>query len=522
MKSAEVMFETDVLVIGTGLAGCSAAYAAARQGLRVIMITSEKQFTESSSYYAQGGIIYQADNDQEKDFLKDFQKAGVGIVNAAAVRTIYRHGAELIKEILCSRLNVPFNLQEDGKLALTQEGVHVKPRIAFVQDHTGQAILERFYQEIKATDNIRVITQATCVDLITLAHHSLNPLHIYESSTCAGAYIFMQSENRIYPILAKQTILASGGLGNLYLHTSNPPRIRGDGYAMAYRAGARLMNMEYVQFHPTTLFSTSEERFLISETLRGEGAVLRNKSGQDFMRRYHEMGSLAPRDVVSRCIIAEMNDTSSQHVYLDITHKNSTWIKERFPSIYQKCLEFKVDLTTDYIPVVPAAHYECGGVVTDMQGNTTIRRLKAIGEVACTGLHGANRLASSSLLECLVFGTIAGRDSLETIKSGKIILPRVPDWKKELEPLDPDLLRQDRSSIRQTMWNYVGIIRTQKKLERAYGILRQLNEDIQHFYSHSQLSDDLIGLRNAATTSLLVLHAARLNKGSRGCHYRKD
>jgi L-aspartate oxidase len=522
MKSAEVIIATDVLVIGTGLGGCAAAYAAARQGLQVIMITSEKEFTESSSYYAQGGIIYQAANDTEKDFLKDFQKAGAGIVNVAAVRTIYRHGTELIRDILCDRLKVPFNLREDGELALTQEGVHAKPRIAFVEDHTGQAILERFHREIEATNNIRVITRATCVDLITLAHHSLNPFHIYEPSTCAGAYVLMQAENQVYPILAKQTILASGGLGNLYLHTSNPPRIRGDGYAMAYRAGARLMNLEYLQFHPTTLFSTGEERFLISETLRGEGAVLRNRYGEDFMPRYHKLGSLAPRDVVSRCIIAEINDTGSQHVYLDITHKNSDWIKARFPSIYRRCLEYRVDITTDYIPVVPAAHYECGGVVTDMQGNTTIRRLKAVGEVACTGLHGANRLASSSLLECLVFGTIAGRASVETIKSGKMITPRVPDWKKELEPLDPDLLRQDRSLIRQTMWNYIGIVRTKKKLERAYGILRQLNEDIQHFYAHSQLSDELIGLRNAATTSLLVLHAARLNKGSRGCHYRED
>jgi len=522
MKSAEVIIETDVLVIGTGLAGCAAAYAAARQGLQVIMITSEKQFTESSSYYAQGGIIYRAKGDTVRDFLDDFQEAGAGMVNAAAVRTIYRHGVELIQEILWDQLKVPFNLRSDGELALTQEGVHAKPRIAFVEDHTGQAILERFQREIEATANIRIMTQATCVDLVTLAHHSLNPLHLYEPSTCAGAYVLMQAENAVYPILAKQTILASGGLGNLFLHTSNPPRIRGDGYAMAYRAGARLMNMEYIQFHPTTLFSTGEERFLISETLRGEGAVLRNRYGEDFMPRYHELGSLAPRDVVSRCIIAEMNETSSQHVYLDITHKKSDWIKARFPSIYRKCLEFKVDITTDYIPVVPAAHYECGGVVTDMRGNTTIQRLKAVGEVACTGLHGANRLASSSLLECLVFGTIAGRDSVEMVKHGKIVMPRVPDWKQELEPLDPDLLRQDRSLIRQTMWNYIGIIRTQKKLERAYGILRQLNEDIQHFYAHSQLSDDLIGLRNAATTSLLVLHAARLNKESRGCHYRED
>ncbi|MBC8491254.1 MAG: L-aspartate oxidase [Candidatus Marinimicrobia bacterium] len=522
MKSSDRIIKTDVLVIGAGLAGCSAAYAAAQQGLSVTLITSENEFTESSSFYAQGGIIYKATDDSEAGFIEDFQRTGVDIVNEDAVRQIYRYGTEFIDEILCKKLCVPFNRSEDNSLNLIREGSHSKARIAFVKDHTGQSIQEVFYQKIKDVDNINIITEATSVDLITLAHHSLNPLHIYEPSTCVGAYVLFQKENRVYTFLAKQTILATGGLGSLYLHTSNPSHVRGDGYALAYRAGARIMNMEYVQFHPTTLFSTNEERFLISEALRGEGAVLRNKSGEDFMKRYHEMGSLAPRDVVSRSINVEMNETGSQYVYLDITHRNSEWIKQRFPKIYQKCLEVKVDITSEGIPVVPAAHYECGGVATDMKANTTIRYLKAVGEVACTGLHGANRLASSSLLECLVFGTIAGRDAAEQIRTRKVIMPSVADWKQETETIDPDLIRQDRSTIRQTMWNYVGIIRTKKKLERAFGILWQLNEDIQKFYAHSELSDDLIGLRNAATTSLLVLHAAKLNKGGRGCHYRTD
>ncbi|HCK99898.1 MAG TPA: L-aspartate oxidase [Candidatus Marinimicrobia bacterium] len=522
MKSANAIIETDVLVIGAGLAGCSAAYAAAREGLQVTLITSEKQFTESSSFYAQGGIIYKAEDDTETDFLEDFQRTGVGIVNEAAVREVYRYGADFIDEILCNSLNVPFARREDQKLDLTRESSHSKPRIAYVKDYTGQSILEVFYRKIKETKNIRIVTEATCVDLITLAHHSLNHLDIYEPSTCVGAYVLLQNENRVYPILAKQTILASGGLGSIYLHTSNPAHVRGDGYAMAYRAGARIMNMEYVQFHPTTLFTANSERFLISEALRGEGAVLRNRNGEDFMKRYHKMGSLAPRDIVSRSIIAEMNETGGQYVNLDITHKNPDWIKQRFPKIYQKCLEVKVDITTEGIPVVPAAHYECGGIATDMRGNTTIRRLKAVGEVACTGLHGANRLASSSLLECLVFGTNAGRDSAQLIRTEKMIMPQVAGWRQQDETPDPDLVRQDRSIIKQTMWNYVGIIRTKKKLERAFRILWQLNEDIQNFYVNSQLNDDLIGLRNAATTSLLVLHAAKLNKESRGCHYRVD
>lgn len=522
MKSSSGAIETDVLVIGTGLAGCSAAYAAAREGLSVTLITAEAELSEASSYYAQGGIIYRAKEDTVAAFISDFQRTGVGIVNENAVRVVYQNGPEFIDKILSEELGVPFSRSADGNLDLIKEGSHSFPRIAYIKDHTGQSIQDRFYQKIQTVGNIRIIRKATCVDLITLAHHSLNPLHVYEPSTCVGAYVLFQDEKEVWPILAKYTVLATGGLGNLYLHTSNPPHVRGDGYAMAYRAGARIMNMEYVQFHPTTLFTTNEERFLISEALRGEGAVLRNKQGEAFMKRYHELENLAPRDVVARAIMAEMNETGSKYVTLDITHRNGEWIRKRFPKIYKKCLEQKVDITTEGIPVVPAAHYECGGVATDMLANTTIRRLKAVGEVACTGLHGANRLASSSLLECLVFGTIAGRDAAQQIREQKMIMPAVADWKKETGFIDPDLLRQDRSTIRQTMWNYVGIVRTKRKLERAFGILWRLNEDIQNFYHRCELSDALIGLRNAATTSLLVLHAARLHKGSRGCHYRTD
>ena len=522
MKSSDIHMETDVLVIGSGLAGCSAAYSAAREGLNVVMITSEPKLSEASSYYAQGGIIYRAKEDTEAMLLDDFQRTGAGIVNENAVRVIYQNGPEFIDRILCDDLEIPFGRSTNGDLDLTQEGSHSFPRIAFVKDHTGQSIQDQFYRKIKTIGNIQIIRKASCVDLITLAHHSLNPLHIYEPSTCVGAYVLFQNEKEVRPILAKVTVLASGGLGNLYLHTSNPPHVRGDGYAMAYRAGARIMNMEYVQFHPTTLFTTNEERFLISEALRGEGAVLRNNQGEAFMQRYHELGNLAPRDIVARSIMAEMNETGAKYVMLDITHRDSDWVRKRFPKIYQKCLEQKVDIATEGIPVVPAAHYECGGIASDMLANTTIRRLKAVGEVACTGLHGANRLASSSLLECLVFGIIAGRDAAEQINGQQMIMPSVANWKRETEYIDPDLLRQDRSTIRQTMWNYVGIVRNEKKLERAFGILWQLNEDIQHFYHHGEISDALIGLRNAATTSLLVLHAARLHKGSRGCHYRTN
>jgi len=522
MQIAEPYRVTDVLIIGGGLAGCAAAYAACRHGLQTVLITSGGELNEASSYHAQGGVIYKSPDDTLETFTADFLRAGLELVNVKAVANVFHHGPELIDQVLCQDLQVPFDCTADQHLHLIREGVHQLARIAFVRDYTGRAIQEQFYRRLTTIDNLEIIRNATGIDLITLAHHSLNPSHIYEPSTCAGAYIYFQQENAIRPILAKMTVLATGGLGGLYLHTSNPPRARGDGYAMAYRAGARLMNMEYVQFHPTTLFATDDERFLISEAVRGEGGILRNKYGEDFMPRYHAMGSLAPRDVVARSIMQEISKTGTQFVYLDITNKPADWLKQRFPVIYQKCLSQKVDMATEGIPVVPAAHYECGGIATDDWGNTTIRRLKAVGEVACTGLHGANRLASSSLLECLVYGTLAGEDCARLVREQECIMPQVAPWKAESEALDPDLLQQDLLTIKQTMWNYVGLVRTGKKLDRAGGILWRLQRDIENFYAHSQLSDDLIGLRNAATTATLIQHAARLNKGSLGCHYRVD
>lgn len=520
--SAAAYRVVDVLVIGSGLAGCSAALAAAQRELNVVLITSASDIEGCSSYQAQGGIMYRAPDDNIQSFIDDFQQAGAGIVNEKAIHQIYRYGSQLLQEILVDQIGVPFDRDTTGELSLTQEAAHSKKRIAHVKDHTGKFIQERMFQRVRETENIELITAATAVDLITLAHHSLNYAHVYEPSTCSGAYILFQETGEVRPVLAKQTILATGGLGRIYLHTTNPEKARGDGYVMVYRAGGRIMNMEYTQFHPTTLFSPDGERFLITEALRGEGGILRNRAGQAFMDDFHALGSLAPRDIVSRGIIQEMNRTESSYVYLDVTHKDAAWIRERFPTVYQKCMEINIDLTREPIPVVPAAHYECGGVAVDGLGNTSIRRLKAVGEVACTGLHGANRLASSSLLECLVCGTLAGQNCAELIRTEKAVIPQVEQWQAETEPVDPDLLREDLLIIKHTMWNYVGIIRTHKKLERAFGIFQKLCYDIEQFYAHSQLSDELIGLRNAATASTLVLHAARLNRKSRGCHYRID
>ncbi len=521
-KPSAKAIHTDVLIIGSGLAGCSAALAAAKEGLQVTLLSSETNFTESASFYAQGGIIKITPEESLELLIKDFQRAGHNIVNEKAVEQIYKYGQPLFDEVLLQDVKVPFDRNQKGEISLTREASHSIPRIAHVKDHTGNAIQSYFYEYLKRNDNIKILTEVTAVDLITLAHHSLNYSHIYEPSTCSGAYCYFQKDDEIKPVLAGQTIVATGGLGQLYLHTSNPKSARGDGYAMVYRAGGRIMNMEYVQFHPTTLMAAGDERFLITEALRGEGAKLLNLNGKQFMKNYDDQAELAPRDIVSRSIIQEMNKTHTNHVYLDISHKPADWIKNRFPQIYQKCKTKKIDITTNPIPVVPAAHYSCGGVAVDSFANTTIKRLKAVGEVACTGLHGANRLASSSLLECLVYGTLAGRDSARVLKEEKIIIPQVRDWQRNREELDEDLLRQDKLTIQHTMWNYVGIVRTKKKLNRAFDILTRLRHNIEHFYKNTNLDNNMIGLRNAASAAWMVLHAARLNKESRGSHYRVD
>ncbi|MCF7740987.1 MAG: L-aspartate oxidase [Candidatus Marinimicrobia bacterium] len=521
-QSAEVYKFTDVLVIGNGLAGISAAYAAAKKGLDVTLVARGKDCHDSASAYAQGGIIYKSPEDSFDILMEDFQEAGDHIVNDEAVKQIYNYGASFVENILKEEVGVPFDQDSQGNISPTREAAHSTARIAHVKDYTGRAIQEYFEKKIQVMDNIEVINRTTAIDLITLAHHAIDYKLAYKPSTCKGAYFYFQDTDQVLPIMARQTILATGGLGRIYLHTSNPEGVRGDGYAMLYRIGGRIMNMEYVQFHPTTLYTSGEERFLVTEALRGEGGVLRNKDGQAFMKKYHPKGSLAPRDIVARSIVSEMNRTNSSYVYLDITHKNRDWLEDRFPSVFNKCQEAGIDISTDGIPVVPAAHYECGGIAVNNVANTTIRGLKAVGEVACTGLHGANRLASSSLLECLVYGTIAGRDAYDTISKNNFIFPEIVKWKEEKEEVDPDLVREDMMIIRHTMWNYAGIVRTKKKLRRAKNIFQQLNDDIEQFYAHSALSDKLIGLRNAATAAHLVLHAARLNRKSRGCHYRKD
>jgi L-aspartate oxidase len=487
------MRKCDILIIGCGIAGAIAALELRKEGLDVIVLSAG----DSNSIWAQGGIVGSAEG-----LAVDIQQAGAGLCNPEAVDQLVRLGPQLVDELLIKK--VLFDRQKDGALSVTREGGHSVSRILHHKDQTGRAIMQGLV--------VPGVEKKTAIDLITLSHHSKKITDIYLPSTCVGAYVFNGKEVEL--IFAKETILATGGLGEVFLHSTNPQEARGDGIAMAYRAGARIMNMEYVQFHPTTLYIPGERRFLLSEALRGEGARLLNARMHSFTNE------LAPRDVVSRAIFNEMLESSADHLWLDMTSRSKDWLVQRFPTITAHCLGKGYDLSKVPVPIVPAAHYSCGGVAVDLNGRTTLQRLRAIGEVSCTGLHGANRLASTSLLEGLVWGYTAVQDILKTWSQRNDYFPPVEEWQMSDEKVDAALIRQDWMTIKQTMWNYVGLVRDQNRLRRALKMLRQLQWEIDSFYEKAELTNDLIGLRNGILTALLISQGACRNKESLGCHYR--
>jgi L-aspartate oxidase len=516
--------KTDILVIGSGLGGLAAAWNAAKRGCQVTLITRATEPQDSNTYRAQGGIIYRGHGESPEQLVADILSAGAGLSSPEAATLLSIEGPRLVKEILIDELHVPFDPSPENpsELDLTSEAGHSIPRIIHFKDKTGFSIEKAFFERVQAHPNVKVIANATAVDLLTASHHSVEPTDVYRPLTCVGAYVLDQTTGKIFSILAKETILATGGLGSVFLHTTNPTGARGDGIAMAYRAGARCINMQYVQFHPTALLAP-DGCFLISETVRGEGGRVVDRQGKEFMQKFHPAGSLAPRDVAARAIYQTMIESGEPCVYLDITHKPAEQLRERFPGIYAVCMERGIDLTREPIPVVPAAHYSCGGIATDDWGRTTVDRLRAVGEVACTGLHGANRLASTSLLECLVWGTRAGEQSAKRIHGGNgFYFPQISDWRYEHEAADPALISQDWLTIQHTMWNYVGLIRSEKRLNRAMRVLRELDLEIARFYEKCEISDSIIGLRNGILTALLILDAADQARESRGCHYRID
>jgi L-aspartate oxidase len=524
MKTADDV-RTDLLVIGCGIAGASAALKAAKNGLRVVVLSKNDALEETNTYYAQGGIVSLGPNDRLDLLRNDIIETGDGISHPEAVEILVRESKTLVDGILIGELKIPFTRSSPDKLDYAQEAGHSRRRILHVKDTTGKTIEERFLSALKSYPHVSLLPGHTAVDLLTVPHHSKNPTAYYRLPRCIGAYVLDNRAQTVKTIFANKTVLATGGCGAVFLNTSNPPGSIGAGYAMAHRAGARIINMEYIQFHPTVLYHRDAASFLISETVRGEGARLKTEDGRTFMERYSRARDLAPRDEVARAIYEEMIQTNTSHVLLDLASYARIDIRKRFPNIYHTCHDLGIDITRDPIPVVPAAHYCCGGVLTDGWGQTTLDGLYAVGEVACTGLHGANRLASTSLLEGLVWGTRAGHHLTEHLdetldyKESEIHRWYYPETE---EAIDPALINQDWLLIRSTMWNYAGIIRTRKRLERAKADLEYLRHRIEKFYREAKMEAKVVGLKHGIEVALMITHAALANPVSLGAHFIKD
>ena len=519
--------ETDVLIIGCGIAGASAALQLAEAGnRRVTLLTRAVEPEDSNSSYAQGGIVSLGHDDTVELLVEDVISAGSGLCRTSAVELLAEEGPRLLREVLIDRCGVEFDKNAAGEWVYGLEGAHSRNRILHVGDATGRAIMTALLRALRKHRNIEVLTGHTAIDLLTFPHHSVDPLSVYEPPTCYGVYAFDQDNRKVRSIVARQTVLAAGGLGQIFLHTTNPAGARADGLAMAYRAGARVINAEYVQFHPTALHMPGTTKMLISEAVRGEGAILLTPDGEPFMERYApEKKDLAARDIVARAIYTEMLEQGYPYVLLDIASCHpASFIRDRFPAIHAACLEQNVDITSQPIPVMPAAHYSCGGVLVDLQGRSTMPGLYAVGEVACTGVHGANRLASTSLLEGLVWGIRAARSIENEAGVRAIGESDVPVWDdSELgHHADPALIHGDMHTIRSLMWHYVGLLRNGNRLERALQELRRLWFNIEGFYREAYLTDELIGLRNMVLGAVIVARAAQQNRASRGCHFRED
>ncbi len=515
----------DVLILGTGIAGLSAAVTLAEKGLKIVVVTRESDVSMTNTSWAQGGIIYAQGS--EKELIEDIKKASSYTSYDPAVEFVSHHSAKILQEILVEKVGVSFEKNDKGEFEFTKEAAHSCARILYKGDYTGkeiQSAMLRYLRDENRFPNIQFLESYTAIDLLTSIHHGVNISQRYEENKVLGAYVFNQHSQSVLKVMAKFTILATGGVGAIYLHHSNAEGARGDGHAMAKRAGAQIIDMEFIQFHPTTFYQgSSERRFLISEAVRGEGGILVNCHGERFMEKYHPEKELAPRDVVARAIMEEIIFTKHDCVYLDISMKDPEWMKNRFPTIYAYCLKAGIDMTKEAIPVVPAAHYTCGGVKTNLVGETSLKHLYAVGEVACTGLHGANRLASTSLLEGLTFGTMAARSILEKVLHAEEYPHQlIKDWVDGTKDVEEALIHQDLLTLKQSMWNYVGLTRSRDRLVRANAMFKELKDEIDKFYKDARLNDRLIGLRNSVEVAQMILSASLRNQKSVGCFYRKS
>jgi L-aspartate oxidase len=519
--------ESDFLVIGSGVAGLLFALKVADHGS--VVIITKRNIAESNTAYAQGGIASVfAETDSFESHIADTHASGDGICNKKVVEMVVKNAPERIQELI--DLGVRFNRNRDNAsgtadlhLDLCREGGHSHNRIVHADDLTGLAVEEALVDQVRRHKNITVYENHIAIDLITRSTNLQRGMTITNHEVyCYGAYVMDRNTTDIHTFCAKTIMLATGGAGKVYAYTSNPDIATGDGIAMAYRAGATVANLEFVQFHPTCLFHPEAKNFLISEAVRGDGGILVNAAGKRFMETYSPLKELACRDVVARAIDAELKKRGDDSVFLDISHKDADFIKTRFPNLYAKCLSFGIDMTTDPIPVVPAAHYMCGGVATDTCGRTNIQRLFAVGETACTGLHGANRLASNSLLEALVYAHNAAAQAIEDMQNFAFeVSPKLPPW-DDLGAIDSDeviMVSHSWDAVRRLMWNYVGIVRSDKRLARAKRRIDMIQDEINEYYWDFKITPDLIELRNITMVGELIIRCATHRKESRGLHY---
>lgn len=508
------MLKFDTLIIGSGLAGQTLALQLGRE--RRVALVSKKALLDGASSWAQGGIaaVLSAE-DSIQSHVQDTLVAGAGLSDDAATQFVVARGKAMIEWLIAK--NVPFTPDKNNPTGyhLTREGGHSHRRVIHVDDATGLSVQNTLAHALRANPNIRVFEDHIAIDLITA-----NKLGIAENR-CHGAYVLNKRSGKVETFSAPHVALATGGAGKVYLYTTNPDVATGDGVAMAWRAGCRIANMEFIQFHPTCLYHPRAKTFLITEAMRGEGGVLRLPDGTRFMPAHDPRAELASRDIVARAIDFEMKKRGLECVYLDMTHKPADFLRTHFPTIYMRCLEFGIDITRQQIPVVPAAHYSCGGVVTDLAGRTGLDGLYAVGEVACTGLHGANRLASNSLLECLVLADAAASDMLAEPTH---TTPSLPQWdESRVGDADEEIvISHNWDELRRFMWDYVGIVRTDKRLERAAHRIALLYGEIDEYYKNFRVTNDLIELRNLVTTADLIVRSAQLRRESRGLHFSRD
>ena len=517
--------QTDYLVIGSGIAGLSFALHAAKSGS--VAIVTKKEKTEASTNYAQGGIASVFDLEDSFDLhIKDTLSSGVGLCNKKIVDMVIKDGPIRIRGLISMGVNFSRQRENDDNLDLGREGGHSRRRIVHTKDRTGNEVEMALLREVEENTNIKLYENHIAIDLIIKSKMIKRGMISRETKeTCWGSYVLDENNDRVVTFLSRITVLATGGVGKIYLYTSNPDIATGDGIAMGYRAGVKVANMEFVQFHPTCLYHPEAKNFLISEAVRGEGGILLDKKGNRFMEKYHPLKDLAFRDIVARSIDLELKKSGDESVFLDISHKPADFVKERFPHIYKNCLKYQIDITKDPIPVVPAAHYMCGGLLTDENGMTDINNLYAIGEIACTGLHGANRLASNSLLEALVFAKRASDSALSELeKNLHLSMPQAPLWDAggatDIEELV--VITHNWDEIRRLMWNYVGIVRTNKRLARAKARIENIQREIQEYYWDFIVTGDLLELRNLALVADLIITCASLRKESRGLHFNLD